>query len=209
MHIVARCIFYAIFILSFRHSTQVVMQMIVSSKLHLPFHRPIGDILPERQINRRRWCMVIILWYMCRVTDFTKCELALLRLPAPGLQGTWAKAYGLLLVSQIGCDELVTKEDLEPYFCHGRGVSHAEKTKRHSESVVSYFDQWISTLARFWYWNCRDTWWNGTKPGPSISPSPTLQPLSIADARRNSFSRPNNHNFDTLCERSCPGRRGS
>ena len=48
-----------------------------------------------------------------------------------------------------------------------------------------------------------------TNPEPSISPSPTLQPVSIADARRNSFSRPNNHNFDTLCERSCPGRRGS
>ena len=154
--------FFAIFILFFRHSTQVVMLMIVSSKLHLPFHRPIG---PERQKKRKRWCMVIILWHMCRVTDFTKCELALLRLPAPGLRGTWARTYALLtrLVSQIGWDEIF--KDVEPYFCHGRlgGVSHAENTKRHSESVVSYFDQWISTLARFWYWNCRDTWWNSNK----------------------------------------------
>ena len=61
-------------------------------KVHLPFHRPIGDILPERH-----------------KTEDDEAEPALQRLPAPGLRGTWARAYGLLtrLVSQIGWDELL------------------------------------------------------------------------------------------------------
>ncbi|PPQ72495.1 LOW QUALITY PROTEIN: hypothetical protein CVT26_003585 [Gymnopilus dilepis] len=61
-------------------------------KVHLPFHRPIGDILPERH-----------------KTEDDEAEPALQRLPAPGLRGTWARAYGILtrLVSQIGWDELL------------------------------------------------------------------------------------------------------
>ncbi|KAF8906786.1 Chs5p-Arf1p-binding proteins-domain-containing protein [Gymnopilus junonius] len=61
-------------------------------KIHLPFHRPIGDILPERH-----------------KTEDDEAEPALQRLPAPGLRGTWARAYGILtrLVSQIGWDELL------------------------------------------------------------------------------------------------------
>ncbi|KDR68343.1 hypothetical protein GALMADRAFT_256970 [Galerina marginata CBS 339.88] len=61
-------------------------------KVHLPFHRPIGEILPERH-----------------KTDDDEAEPALQRLPAPGLRGTWARAYALLtrLVSQIGWDELL------------------------------------------------------------------------------------------------------
>ena len=61
-------------------------------KVHLPFQRPIGDILPERQ-----------------KTEDDEAEAALQRLPAPGLRGTWARAYALLtrLVSQIGWDELL------------------------------------------------------------------------------------------------------
>ncbi|KAF9057158.1 Chs5p-Arf1p-binding proteins-domain-containing protein [Panaeolus papilionaceus] len=67
-------------------------RVLPATKIHLPFTRPIGDILPERV-----------------KTDDDEAEPALLRLPAPGLRGTWAKAYALLtrLVSQIGWDELL------------------------------------------------------------------------------------------------------
>ena len=67
-------------------------RVLQSLKIHLPFHRPIGDILPERH-----------------KTDDDEAEIALQRLPAPGLRGTWARAYALLtrLVSQIGWDELL------------------------------------------------------------------------------------------------------
>lgn len=63
-----------------------------SSRIHLPFHRQIGDILPERQKSEE-----------------DEADPALQRLPAPGLRGTWARAYSLLtrLVSQIGWDELL------------------------------------------------------------------------------------------------------
>ena len=58
-------------------------------KIHTPFHWPIGE---EQQ-----------------KTEDDEAELALQRLPAPGLRGTWAGAYALLirLVSQIGWDELL------------------------------------------------------------------------------------------------------
>ncbi|KAF5318535.1 hypothetical protein D9619_010879 [Psilocybe cf. subviscida] len=67
-------------------------RVLAAAKVHLPFHRPIGDILPERQ-----------------KTDDDEAEAALQRLPAPGLRGTWSRAYALLtrLVSQIGWDELL------------------------------------------------------------------------------------------------------
>ncbi|KAF9486260.1 chaps-domain-containing protein [Pholiota conissans] len=63
-----------------------------ATKVHLPFQRPIGEILPERH-----------------KTEDDEAEPALQRLPAPGLRGTWARAYALLtrLVSQIGWDELL------------------------------------------------------------------------------------------------------
>ncbi|RXW16835.1 hypothetical protein EST38_g9027 [Candolleomyces aberdarensis] len=62
------------------------------AKIHLPFQRPIGEILPERA-----------------KTEDDEADPALQRLPAPGLRGTWARAYALLtrLVSQIGWDELL------------------------------------------------------------------------------------------------------
>ncbi|KAG2003572.1 ChAPs family protein [Coprinopsis cinerea AmutBmut pab1-1] len=62
------------------------------SKIHLPFTKSIGEILPERI-----------------KTEDDEADPALLRLPAPGLRGTWARAYALLtrLVSQIGWDELL------------------------------------------------------------------------------------------------------
>ncbi|PFH45883.1 hypothetical protein AMATHDRAFT_70984 [Amanita thiersii Skay4041] len=65
---------------------------LTSSRVHLPFHRQIGEILPERH-----------------KTEDDEADPALQRLPAPGLRGTWARAYSLLtrLVSQIGWDELL------------------------------------------------------------------------------------------------------
>ncbi|KAJ7255406.1 Chs5p-Arf1p-binding proteins-domain-containing protein [Mycena rebaudengoi] len=62
------------------------------ARVHLPFHRAIGEILPER----------------VRGED-DEADPALQRLPAPGLRGTWARAYALLtrLVAQIGWDELL------------------------------------------------------------------------------------------------------
>ncbi|KAF8340855.1 Chs5p-Arf1p-binding proteins-domain-containing protein [Amanita rubescens] len=67
-------------------------RVLPSTKVHLPFHRQIGEILPERQ-----------------KTEDDEADPALQRLPAPGLRGTWARAYTLLtrLVSQIGWDELL------------------------------------------------------------------------------------------------------
>lgn len=65
---------------------------LVPAKVHLPFQRQIGDILPEKSKN-----------------EDDVADPALLRLPAPGLRGTWARAYSLLtrLVSDIGWDELL------------------------------------------------------------------------------------------------------
>ncbi|OAX33542.1 chaps-domain-containing protein, partial [Rhizopogon vinicolor AM-OR11-026] len=62
------------------------------ARINLPFKRQIGDILPEKT-----------------KTDDDAADPALLRLPAPGLRGTWARAYSLLtrLVSDIGWDELL------------------------------------------------------------------------------------------------------
>ncbi|KAI0777196.1 chaps-domain-containing protein [Trametes elegans] len=62
------------------------------ARVHLPPKGAIVDILPERV-----------------KTEDDEADPALLRLPAPGLRGTWARAYSLLtrLVSQIGWDELL------------------------------------------------------------------------------------------------------
>ncbi|KAI0634831.1 chaps-domain-containing protein [Trametes polyzona] len=62
------------------------------ARVHLPPKGAIVDILPERI-----------------KTEDDEADPALLRLPAPGLRGTWARAYSLLtrLVSQIGWDELL------------------------------------------------------------------------------------------------------
>ncbi|KAG0699816.1 Chs5p-Arf1p-binding proteins-domain-containing protein [Suillus ampliporus] len=62
------------------------------AKVHLPFKRQIGDILPEKTKS-----------------EDDVADPALIRLPAPGLRGTWARAYSLLtrLVSDIGWDELL------------------------------------------------------------------------------------------------------
>src|SRR6266446_3647150 len=61
-------------------------------RLHLPVKTAVVEILPERE-----------------KTDDDEADAALQRLPAPGLRGTWARAYALLarLVSQIGWDELL------------------------------------------------------------------------------------------------------
>ena len=61
-------------------------------RLHLPVETTVAEILPERE-----------------KTDDDDADAALQRLPAPGLRGTWARAYALLtrLVSHIGWDELL------------------------------------------------------------------------------------------------------
>ncbi|GBE87348.1 Uncharacterized protein SCP_1100230 [Sparassis crispa] len=63
-----------------------------AARVHLPPKGPIVEILPERT-----------------KTEDDDADPALLRLPAPGLRGTWARAYSLLtrLVSKVGWDELL------------------------------------------------------------------------------------------------------
>ncbi|KAL4073639.1 Chs5p-Arf1p-binding proteins-domain-containing protein [Scleroderma yunnanense] len=65
---------------------------IPTSRVHIPLKRQISDLLPEKQR-----------------TEDDEADPALLRLPAPALRGTWARAYALLtrLVSDIGWDELL------------------------------------------------------------------------------------------------------
>jgi hypothetical protein len=65
---------------------------LTASRLHLPIKASVAEILPEHE-----------------KTDDDEADSALQRLPAPGLRGTWARAYALLtrLVSQIGWDELL------------------------------------------------------------------------------------------------------
>ncbi|KAI0044319.1 chaps family protein [Auriscalpium vulgare] len=63
-----------------------------AARLHLPVKSAVVEILPDRE-----------------KTEDDEADPALQRLPAPGLRGTWARAYALLtrLVSQIGWDELL------------------------------------------------------------------------------------------------------
>ncbi|TFY80973.1 hypothetical protein EWM64_g3038 [Hericium alpestre] len=65
---------------------------IPAARLHQPVKRAVLEVLPERE-----------------KTDDDEADPALQRLPAPGLRGTWARAYSLLtrLVSHIGWDELL------------------------------------------------------------------------------------------------------
>ncbi|GMK57342.1 hypothetical protein CspeluHIS016_0401760 [Cutaneotrichosporon spelunceum] len=76
-----------------------------------------------------------------------EADVALLRLPAPGLRGTFAKAYELLtlLVSKIGWDELLKTRSLvfvmeEEYRAHRTGASvdvRAEKENGHADEDAS------------------------------------------------------------------------
>ncbi|TFY70755.1 hypothetical protein EVG20_g2256 [Dentipellis fragilis] len=65
---------------------------LTAARIHLPVKSSIWEVLPERE-----------------KTEDDEADPALQRLPAPGLRGTWARAYSLLtrLVSQIGWDELL------------------------------------------------------------------------------------------------------
>ncbi|KAG7097852.1 hypothetical protein E1B28_005167 [Marasmius oreades] len=76
----------------FTYNGRDVHRNLTPARVHLPFLRPIGEILPERV-----------------KTEEDEADPALLRLPSPGLKGTWARAYALLtkLVSNIGWDELL------------------------------------------------------------------------------------------------------
>ncbi|KAG6332268.1 hypothetical protein ID866_6817 [Astraeus odoratus] len=76
----------------FTYNGKDAHRAIPTSRVHLPSKRQIEDLLPEKQ-----------------KTEDDEADPALLRLPAPGLRGTWARAYALLtrLVSEIGWDELL------------------------------------------------------------------------------------------------------
>ena len=76
----------------FTYNSRDAHRNLTPSRVHLPPKGKIVEILPERI-----------------KTDDDEADPALLRLPAPGLRGTWSRAYALLtrLVSQIGWDELL------------------------------------------------------------------------------------------------------
>ncbi|KAH8831932.1 Chs5p-Arf1p-binding proteins-domain-containing protein [Flagelloscypha sp. PMI_526] len=103
-----------------------------SSKVHLPFDKPIGEILPDR--GR---------------TEDDEADPALIRLPAPGLRGTWARAYALLtkLVSKIGWDELlksrsavfVMEEEYRMQKAHGDIQKAASSPPIHEDGTVGSF----------------------------------------------------------------------
>ncbi|KAF8183107.1 Chs5p-Arf1p binding protein [Mycena galopus ATCC 62051] len=59
-------------------------RQLAPARVHLPFHRSIGEILPDR----------------LKMED-DEADPALQRLPAPGLCGTWARAYTLLTVNAM------------------------------------------------------------------------------------------------------------
>nr|VWO95775.1 Tubulin beta chain (Beta-tubulin) [Ganoderma boninense] len=76
----------------FTYNGRDAHRSLTPARVHLPPKGTIVEILPERI-----------------KTEDDEADPALLRLPAPGLRGTWARAYALLtrLVSQIGWDELL------------------------------------------------------------------------------------------------------
>ncbi|KAL5521698.1 BUD7 [Sanghuangporus sanghuang] len=76
----------------FTYNGRDMHRPITPARINLPYKPTIAEILPER-----------------RKTEDDEADTALQRLPAPGLKGTWARAYALLtkLVSKIGWDELL------------------------------------------------------------------------------------------------------
>ena len=76
----------------FTYNGRDMHRPITPARINLPYKPVIAEILPER-----------------RKTEDDEADTALQRLPAPGLKGTWARAYALLtkLVSKIGWDELL------------------------------------------------------------------------------------------------------
>ncbi|EKM56439.1 uncharacterized protein PHACADRAFT_253561 [Phanerochaete carnosa HHB-10118-sp] len=100
-----------------------------AARVHLPPKGQIVDILPERV-----------------KTEDDEADPALLRLPAPGLRGTWARAYALLtrLVSKIGWDELlktrslvfVMEEEYRQQKAHSEGQPSTSSTAVHDEGSV-------------------------------------------------------------------------
>ncbi|EJF63882.1 chaps-domain-containing protein [Dichomitus squalens LYAD-421 SS1] len=100
------------------------------ARVHLPPKGTIVEILPERI-----------------KTEDDEADPALLRLPAPGLRGTWARAYALLtrLVSQIGWDELlktrssvfVMEEEYRMQKAHADAQPHSAKQVIHEDGSVA------------------------------------------------------------------------
>jgi len=100
-----------------------------AARVHLPPKGQIVDILPERVKS-----------------EDDEADPALLRLPAPGLRGTWARAYALLtrLVSKIGWDELlktrslvfVMEEEYRQQKAQSEGQTNASSTVIHEDGSV-------------------------------------------------------------------------
>ncbi|KAM5532164.1 hypothetical protein V8D89_014189 [Ganoderma adspersum] len=100
------------------------------ARVHLPPKGTIVEILPERI-----------------KTEDDEADPALLRLPAPGLRGTWARAYALLtrLVSQIGWDELlktrssvfVMEEEYRMQKAHADSHVHSPSKVIHEDGSVT------------------------------------------------------------------------
>lgn len=101
-----------------------------ASRIHLPPKGQIVDILPERV-----------------KTEDDEADPALLRLPAPGLRGTWARAYALLtrLVADIGWDELlrtrsavfVMEEEYRMQKAQSEAQTNASSTVIHEDGSVT------------------------------------------------------------------------
>jgi hypothetical protein len=130
---------------------------------------------------------------------FHQCEPALQRLPAPGLRGTWARAYALLtrLVSQIGWDELLkTRSQVfvmeEEY--------RMQKTQNDIQQVLSASSTNGFPLPPSLDMGTAVIHEDGTVKRPSSddqvstrgirSPSPTIQQVSIPEANGNDNEPP-------------------
>ncbi|KAF7338736.1 hypothetical protein MSAN_02195900 [Mycena sanguinolenta] len=109
-------------------------RQLTPARIHLPFHRSIGEILPDRV-----------------KTEDDEADPALQRLPAPGLRGTWARAYALLtrLVAQIGWDELlktrssvfVMEEEYRMQKAQGDISGHVRSESEGLESTLAEGDE--------------------------------------------------------------------
>ncbi|KAI6007872.1 Chs5p-Arf1p-binding proteins-domain-containing protein [Pisolithus marmoratus] len=126
----------------FTYNGRDAHRLIPTSRVHLPLKRQISDILPERQ----------------KLED-DEADPALLRLPAPGLRGTWARAYALLtrLVSEIGWDELlktrsavfVMEEEyrMQKFQADVQNTALKQQMRQEAASTVIHEDGTISRLS--------------------------------------------------------------
>ena len=103
-------------------------RVLPASKIHLPFHRPIGDILPERQKTEDDdvWS---IFYDKCAEKLISPVRTSITAFACPWSSGNLGKS--ICLVDTTGLTNRLGRafKDAEPGFCHGRGISNAENTK--------------------------------------------------------------------------------